>query len=416
MKAAVVATGTEITRGELVNSNASWLSAELTAIGIEVTEHICVDDDRERIIQTMRRLSEHHRVILCTGGLGPTSDDLTTDAVAKAFELELYTAQPVIDKIENFMKTRGRVMPEINKKQADFPVGSTILDNDYGTAPGFSIEVNVNTNRCYLACMPGVPAEMKPMFLLHVLPTLQTIAPKNMFQTHLRTFGMGESAIAQQIEDIEKAHPEVTVGYRAHFPEVEIKVLAKGDTQQQAKARAEAVQSLIKQRIEKIVYGAKEDSFASVVLESFRKRSQRLALAESCTGGLAAAMLTAVPGSSDVLLLSAVTYSNAAKTAMLGVSEEILLKHGAVSSQTAEAMASGALRVSGANIAVAITGIAGPEGGTDEKPVGTVWFGLAQSDGTVHSEMHKCFGDRDRIRTMAAYIALSLAEKAVAKR
>ena len=408
MTAAVLSIGTELTRGELTNTNAAWLSEELTKMGFEVLEHATVDDDLGRIVMHIRRLAAAHRVVVATGGLGPTTDDLTTAAAAMAAEVALVRDQAVVEGIRRRFEAFGRVMPESNAKQGDFPEGAQILENRTGTAPGFSMVLG-NTRFFFL---PGVPREMKQIFGQSVQPAIAALAEPRTYQVHLRTFGMTESGVAQALGGLERAHPGLTVGYRAHFPEIEVKVHVRANTLVEAEARAEMIAEEASALLGHAVFGGREDSFAAVVGDELRRHGKELAVAESCTGGRVGEMLTRNPGSSDYLLLDAVVYSNAAKEAVLGVSAETLRAHGAVSAEVAAEMAQGALRVAGADIAVSITGVAGPGGGTEDKPVGTVWFGLAQRDAPTVTRHRRLPWERDRVQTVAAYVALDLVRRA----
>ena len=404
MTAAIVSIGTELTRGELINSNAGWLGEALTELGFEVAEHATVDDDVERIVSTLKRLSASSQVVLATGGLGPTTDDLTTEAVARALGVELVRDEAVVEGIRRKFALFGRTMPEANAKQGDFPKGADILDNQMGTAPGFA--VYVGEARCFF--MPGVPREMKHLFEKWIAPEISQNVDRTTHQVHLRTFGLTESGVAQKLESIEDDFPGVTVGYRAHFPQIEVKVHARATDAAQARALAERASAAVHGQLGNAVFGGRDDSFAAVVGEALRDKGWSLAVGESCTGGMVGELLTAVPGSSDFLTLSAVTYANAMKEKVLGVSRESLVEHGAVSEQVARQMAEGALKVGEADVAVAITGIAGPGGGSEEKPVGTVWFGLARRGEETIAKHRKLPGDRDRIRTLAAYFAMKL--------
>lgn len=408
MLAAVLSTGTELTRGELVNTNASWLSEELTSLGFEVVEHLTVDDDRERIVAAVRTLAARVDVVVCTGGLGPTTDDLTAAAVAEAIGVPLERDEPSLEQIRRFFEKIGRPMSSWNEKQADLPQGCTVLPNSNGTAPGFA----VRHGRAHMFFMPGVPREMKAMFAEHAAPAIASVVDRRTHQIHLRTLGIGESDIQQRLADVEAAHPGITLGYRAHMPEVEVKVHARAESEADAQRRARDVADLVRARLGDAVYGERDDTFPAVLGQLMRNRGLTLALAESCTGGLVGEMLTAVPGSSDYLLLDVVAYANGAKTHVLGVEPELLRAHGSVSGEVARAMAEGALRVGHADLAVSITGIAGPTGGSDDKPVGTVFFGLARK-GQPTEQHHRVFpGDRERIRILAAYTALRLIHRA----
>lgn len=408
MSVCVLSIGTELTRGELVNTNAAWLAEELTKLGFEVLEHAVVDDDLERIAELVERLAQRHDLVVTTGGLGPTSDDLTTEAVARASGVELERDPAVVDAIRERFRAFGRDMPESNAKQADFPRGATVLPNPIGTAPGFSVQLH----GARLFFMPGVPREMKQLFTESIVPAIADLAKPQTHQVHLRTFGMTESAVAQALRSLEDRHSGLTLGYRAHFPEIEVKVHVRAESAAAAESRSEAIAREVRAILGDAVFGGREDSFAEVVGRALKAAGYRLAVAESCTGGRVASMLTAVPGSSAYLTLGVVAYANSAKEAVLGVSSETLRDHGAVSAETAKEMAEGALRLADADIAVSITGIAGPDGGSEEKPVGTVWFGLAQrGKPSVMVHRHLPWG-RERTQQVSAYLALDLVRRA----
>ncbi|MBW2223599.1 MAG: competence/damage-inducible protein A [Deltaproteobacteria bacterium] len=408
MTAALLSIGTELTRGELVNTNAAWLGEELTKLGFDVVEHLTVDDQLDRIVTVIHRLAESHRVVIVTGGLGPTSDDLTTEAAAQAAGVELRRDEGVVEGIREKFKLFGRVMPESNAKQGDFPEGAEILPNGMGTAPGFAMTLG----QARLFFVPGVPREMKHIFEQSIVPTIATLAEPRTHQVHLRTFGMTESGVAEALGGLEKAHEGLTLGYRAHFPEIEVKVHVRADSVTEAEQLSRSIADEVRTRLGDAVFGGRDDSFAQVVGRALRDAGKTVAVAESCTGGQVGAMLTRIPGASDYLLLDAVVYANSAKEAVLGVSSELLREHGAVSSEVAAAMAEGALRVAGADVAVSITGVAGPDGGTEDKPVGTVWFGLARKGEPTITKHRKLPWERARVQTLAAYFALELIRRA----
>ncbi|MFO0714292.1 MAG: competence/damage-inducible protein A [Sandaracinus sp.] len=413
MTVALLAIGTELSRGELVNTNSSWLAGRLIALGLEPTEHVIVPDELGRIVSTLRDLASRHEVIVSTGGLGPTTDDLTSEAAARAIDRPLVSNEAGLEAIRRRFALIGRPMGPSNEKQALLPETATMLPNSDGTAPGFAIDVG----RARAFFLPGVPREMERMFEEQVEPALAPRASRTTHQIHLRTFGEGESAVGEKLAGIEAALPGITIGYRASFPEVEVKVLARAVDGSQAEALAERGAAQVRERLGAIVYGEGDDSFPAYVGRVMRDRGLTLALAESCTGGLAGQLLTSVPGSSEYVLLDAVTYSNASKIQLLGVHAELIRAYGAVSSEVATEMAEGALRISSAHLAASITGIAGPGGGTDEKPVGTVWLGLARRGGKTESRLLKLGGSRDRIRTIAAFSALRwLADAALTQR
>ncbi len=406
MTAAVFCIGTELTRGELVNSNAAFLAEGLTALGFAVVEEACVDDDGARIGAALERLARTHEVIVCTGGLGPTTDDLTTEAVAKVLGVGLRRDEASLEHMRRRFEKMGRVLNPSNEKQADFPEGAEILANPIGTAAGFAVKLH----RARVFFMPGVPREMKKMFEEQITPRIRALAPNDAFQVRLRTYGMPESLVGEKLAGVEAAFSGVTIGYRAHFPEIEVKVLARGGSYDEAHALCERATKEVRARLGDIVYGEGEDTFAAIVGRVLRQRSLTLAIAESCTGGLVGHMLTREPGASDFLLLDAVTYANSAKTGILGVDEDVLRAHGAVSAEVAIAMAEGARRVSGANIALSLTGIAGPTGGSEAKPVGTVHMAIAGERGTEH--LHRVFPfDRDMNQHAAAWAGLQLVKR-----
>lgn len=412
MTCAVLSVGTELTRGELVNSNAAWLGAELTAIGFEVLEHVVVDDDRARIASAVGELAARSRVIVSTGGLGPTTDDVTTEAVASALGASLVRDDASLEHIRRRFERLGRTMTASNAKQADFPAGADILPNPVGTAPGFGVRLG----ECVAYFLPGVPREMKKMFEEQVAPRIRALAPNTLFQSHLRTFGLPESAVGEKLAGVEQAFPGTTIGYRAHFPEIEVKVLARGASHATARDVCERATAEVRARLGTHVFGEADDTFAGIVGRALRARSWTLAIAESCTGGLVGHMMTREPGASDFLLLDAVTYANSAKSRVLGVNEETIRWHGAVSPEVAAAMATGAKRVSGADVALSLTGVAGPSGGSEGKPVGTVYLALARPDGATEVK-HRVFGgDRFQVQTLAAYAGLQMVRELCASR
>ena len=320
MTAAVISIGTELTRGELVNTNAAWLGEELTKLGFDVVEHSTVDDHLDRIVTLTRRFAEAHRVVIVTGGLGPTSDDLTAEAAAKAAGVELLRDESIVEAIRQKFKAFGRVMPESNAKQGDFPEGAEILSNPTGTAPGFAMALG----QARFFFVPGVPREMKHIFHESIVPAIAALAEPRTHQVHLRTFGMTESGVAEALRGLEDAHEGLTLGYRAHFPEIEVKVHVRADSVAEAEQRSHAIADEVRALLGDAVFGGRADTFAEVVGKTLRDQGKTLAVAESCTGGQVGEMLTRVPGASDYLLLDAVVYANSAKEAVLGVSRDLL--------------------------------------------------------------------------------------------
>ncbi|HKO49541.1 MAG TPA: competence/damage-inducible protein A [Polyangiaceae bacterium] len=410
MSAAILCIGTELTRGELQNSNATWLAEALTTIGFEVLDIACVDDDRERIETTLTRLTQAHEVVLCTGGLGPTTDDITTECAARLAGVPLVRDEASLEAIRERLSRFGRQMAASNAKQADFPRGSRILPNPNGTAPGFELKLN----RALAYFMPGVPFEMKAMFESFIEPAMLPLLGDRHFQVLLRTLGLAESEVNDRLAGIEGEF-DVLLGYRATMPEIEVKVLARAATVALAQERAERGAAAVRERLgDEVIFGEGKARFPVAVCTLLQAKGLTLALAESCTGGLVSELLTAHSGSSAVFRGGAVTYSNESKIALLGVPAVLLARFGAVSAEVARAMAEGARLAFSADVALALTGIAGPTGGSDEKPVGLVHFAVATAAG-VSNRRVVFSGNREQVRRRAAFAGLSLVRQ-VAKR
>jgi nicotinamide-nucleotide amidase len=407
MQAAILAIGTELTRGELVNGNAAWLSDRLTALGIEVIEHAVVADDSARVRATLARFGREVKLLVCTGGLGPTSDDLTAQAVADLLQVPLVRDEHTLERIRARYRSTGRAMPAINAKQADLPEGARALDNDEGTAPGFAIRIG--DARCYF--FPGVPREMQHLFARYLEPELGHLVARTSHQIHIRVYGLRESEVATRLSPIDvggaRQRPSVIIGYRPHFPEIEVKVLAHAADEAAAHALAAEVAREAEALLAPHAYGHREDSYPRYVGQLLRARGLKLAVAESCTGGLIGKLLTDPAGSSDYFLFDVVSYANSAKRDLLGVDPTLIERHGAVSAEVAAAMVEGVLARSKADLAVATTGVAGPGGGTEQKPVGTVWMAWQRRGEKPVTERIQAPGDRERVRTYTAYAALA---------
>ncbi len=402
MTVAILSIGTEVARGEIVNTNASWLAAELTEAGFTVGAIEVMPDDVDRMAAAIRRLAAEHRFVVATGGLGPTTDDLTAAAAARAAGVELVRDESSLLAIRRRVEGRGGSLNPAQEKQADVPAGAEILPNSDGTAPGFALQLG-NATAYFL---PGVPREMRRMFGDQVLPRVRPNAPNNSHQIRLRTYGLGESLVGMRLEGVEAAFPGVTLGYMVRFPEVDVKVHARAATQSMARDLALRAGAEVKSRLGDVIFGEGDEAFPDIVGRTLRGRGWRLAIAESCTGGLIAHLLTSYPAS-DYLVGAIVTYANSAKSRLLGVSEDTLRGHGAVSAEVAAEMAEGARRMCECDVAVAVTGIAGPSGGTAQKPVGLVYWAVSHAGGTVVRD--RVFaGDRAEIQTHAAYAALDL--------
>ncbi len=405
MKGEVLTIGDELMRGEIVDSNKAFLSDRLLSLDIETHFHASVRDVPADMIDAFRRAAERSDIVLVSGGLGPTRDDLTSESLAQAFGREMRLDEAALAGIRAFFASVGREMTENNASQAYFPDGAEVLANPIGTAPGFMLDVKLQG--AVFFCMPGVPREMMRMMDEQVLPRVaaRVSAGAGVVRARLlRTFGMGESTLDAELADI-AASGEVTLGFRTSFPDNYLRPVARAATAAQADALLDRVCAAIRARLGALVYGEGEETLEQVVGRLLRERGARVAVAESCTGGLVAEKLTDVPGSSDYFQGGVVAYADAAKRTLLGVSEALLAEHGAVSEPVARAMAEGARARFGADLAVATTGISGPGGGTDAKPVGLVHIALADAAGT-HSDHFVFPLDRTRHRQLTAQVAL----------
>ena len=404
MKAEVLTIGDELLRGEIVDSNKAFLSDRLLSLDIETHYHASVRDVPADMIDAFRRAAERSDIVLVSGGLGPTRDDLTTEALAQAFGREMRLDENALAGIRAFFAAVGREMTENNASQAWFPDGAEVLANPIGTAPGFMLDVK----SAVFFCMPGVPREMMRMMDEQVLPRvaarLSGAEARVVRARLLRTFGMGESTLDAELADI-AASGDVVLGFRTSFPDNYLRPVARAATAAQADALLDRVCDAIRARLGALVYGEGEETLEQVVGRLLRERGASVAVAESCTGGLIAGKLTDVPGSSDYFVGGVVAYADAAKRALLGVPDALLAEHGAVSEPAARAMAEGARARFGADLAVATTGISGPGGGSEAKPVGLVHIALADAQGT-HADHFVFPLDRTRHRQLTAQVAL----------
>lgn len=409
LRCEILSTGDEVLTGQIADTNAAFLSDALGSLGFEVERHTTVGDDRRTLAAAFRELGARADVVLCTGGLGPTIDDLTTEVAAEVLGVGLRLDPAAIAHMEGLWKARGRPMPENNRRQALFPEPAEVLANPIGTAPGFTVKIG----RADFFFMPGVPREMKRMFAEQVVPRLARLRPDPaVFEVRvLRSFGLTESATDQALAGLEAQFPGVKLGFRAHFPEIQIKLTVKGADGAAATALLDAAAEEVRRRIGPPVF-SEGKPMEEVVGELLRAAKATVATAESCTGGLVAQMITAIAGSSDYFERGFVTYQNQAKQEMLGVSEEILREHGAISEPCAKAMAEGARARAGTTYAVAVTGLAGPGGGTPDKPVGLVFVAIATPDRTVVRRL-QWPGQREQIRAISAMTALDLIRRAL---
>jgi nicotinamide-nucleotide amidase len=401
----ILAVGTEMLLGQLVDTNSSFIAQALAESGTDVRAMHVVGDNRERIAAAVRASLSRASGIITTGGLGPTVDDVTKEAVCDALGLDTELFKPALLQMEGFFAKIGRPMRDNNRKQAELPRGSRPMENPNGTAPGF---IAFDAQGRFVACMPGVPREMKPMLRDHLLPFLrERFGSDSTIRTRvIHTIGLGESEIDHRIGDIFRTSENPKIAVLAHDFRADVKIMAKSATPEAAVAAIAPLQREIEDRLAGYIFGFDEETPASAILSALRKRAWRLGLGESCTGGRLAAAFTAVPGASENFLGAVVAYDNAVKQSELDVAADALQRYGAVSEEIALLMAAGARKRLNADIAIATTGIAGPTGGSAEKPVGLVFFAIDDRSSAPQSWKYQFNGDRDSVQQRATVAAL----------
>lgn len=407
MKAEIVAVGTEILLGDILNTNAQYLSKELAILGIEVYHQCVVGDNPKRLEETLRTGFERSDIIITTGGLGPTKDDLTKEIACDYFGEKLVEDEKALTSIEDFFKKINRVMTENNKKQALVPENHrTILYNANGTAPGVIIE----KDNKIMILLPGPPHEVVPMFEKQVKPYLEKKQDYTFISKILRVANVGESAMEDMVIDLIESQTNPTIAPYAKGGEAILRVTAKAKNEAEAEALLQPTISELRNRLGDAVYAEGETSMEEVVVSLLREKNLKIATAESCTGGLLMEHFVRCSGASAVVLEGCVTYSNEAKINRLGVQKETLDTYGAVSMEVAKEMAEGIAKTSGSDIGISTTGIAGPDGGTLEKPVGLVYIGISYKGKTEVREL-RYTGNRNVIRKKACYFALDFLRK-----
>ena len=400
----IVSIGNELLNGQTVSTNASYLGERLLSIGIPVISSYTVGDDIDAIIRMFDLASSDAEVVLVTGGLGPTDDDLTRQALAKFLDVELKLQNELLEKIQDFFTSRNRHMSEKNKIQAYIPDGTKAIANKFGTAPGILAKVK---NKL-IAVLPGVPSEMKQMFEESVLPELQQLTGGQAIVVRkLKCFGAGESTIAELLGSIMQRGRNPLINCTVQFGIITLQIIATAQDKIKAEQLANDDEKLLRDRLGELVYGTGEQTLAEVVGEKLAQQKKTLALAESCTGGCLAKLLTDIPGASRYFTQGWITYNNDAKISELGVSAELIEKYGAVSEQVAQAMAQGARRKAGTGCAIGITGIAGPTGATEQKPIGLVYISV-DFDNSCETKCCLFSHDRQFIRLRAAQTALNM--------
>lgn len=399
-RAAIVSTGDELTTGRIVDSNAAWIADKLFEIGVDVACIVTVGDYPDRLEWAWRQALGRAPLVISTGGIGPTADDLTNETVARVAGVPLEEERESADRIRQLFAASGREMPPNNLKQALLPRGAVVIPNPLGTAPGYRLACGDR----HVIVLPGVPREMKPMVEDTVLPWVRAQRGGEVYLARtFQTFGITESGLDEAVAGVVDPG-EGRVSFRASFPEVSVRVVVHGEPATAAE-RLRVVGDRMRAAIGPYCYAEGAVTLEQAVGELLREQGRTVATAESCTGGLVAHRLTNVPGSSAYVRGGVMAYANTAKTALLGVRAATLETHGAVSEATAAEMAAGARRALDADVAVATTGIAGPDGGTPDKPVGTVCIGLATSAGTVAAR-YQLWGTRDWIKLLASQVAL----------
>jgi len=403
-KASIVSIGNELLSGQTVDTNAAYLSEKLLSIGIPVVSSYTTGDDIDSIVRSLNLASSDADLVLATGGLGPTDDDVTAQALAKMLGTELQLQNEVLQKIQDFFTNRNLQMPERNKVQAYIPAGAKALANNIGTAPGIVAEVKGKL----LIALPGVPSEMRQMFEESVLPELHGLAGRQAVVIRkLRCFGTGESNIAELVGNLCQRGRNPLINSTAKHGVITLHIIATAKDKIQAQQMVEKDEKLLRNKLGELIYGTGDETLSEVVGEKLAQQEKTIAVAESCTGGCLAKLLTDIPGASRYFTHGWVTYSNSAKTSEFGVPPDLIEEYGAVSEQVAKAMAQGAKKRAAAAFAIGITGIAGPSGGSEQKPVGLVYISI-DSDNRCETKRFIFSGGRDTIRLRAAQTALNM--------
>ncbi|MEI7854906.1 MAG: competence/damage-inducible protein A [Planctomycetota bacterium] len=405
MKAEIISIGSELTSGKNLDTNSQWLSIQLAAMGIPVGWHTTIADDFDANLQAFDIASQRAELVIASGGLGPTQDDLTREVLAKLISRPLEFHQPSWDTIVEMFTKRNRACPDRNKVQAFFPKGAESIPNEAGTAPG----IWMRAKQSYIAALPGVPREMKSMFEAWLKTRLIELglAQGVLIQRKINTFGLGESAIEEKLFDITKRGNDPEVGITASDAVISLRILASADNEAEAFKKIAPAEAIIRERLGELVFSVEEEELQDVVHQMLQKAGKTIATAESITGGVLASKFTKVPGSSARYLGGFVTYTNDVKKSALGVPAELLEQFGACSKEVTLAMAEGCRERTGADFALATTGVAGPGGLSPDLPEGKVFVALAWKGGS-HSETNQWFGNRNEVQSRTAKMALNI--------
>lgn len=397
--------GTEMLLGDLVDTNTAWISQRLAGLGVGIYRHTTVGDNPERIVDALREAASRSDLVVTTGGLGPTSDDLTNACLSTLTGREMVEYQEAREHVDRMFAKFGREPTENNYKQALFPKGTELIPNPVGTAMGALVE----WEGTLFATLPGVPSEMKSMFEATLEPLIRARSDGSIVSKTLHFAGIGESALAEKVQEFLDA-TDPTVAPLAGQGKVRLRITTRAATEREAQEKIEPVEKEVVARLSDYYFGEDDETLEGAVGRLLKEQEATLALAESCTGGLLAKRLTDMPGSSAYFKEGLVTYSNDSKERLLGVAHELIMEHGAVSEPVARAMAEGARTVSGADYGLSVTGIAGPDGGTEEKPVGLVFVGISDQKGTFAEklDLSAWARSRDSIRERSANGAFDL--------
>jgi competence/damage-inducible protein CinA-like protein len=410
VNAEIIAVGSELLTPFRQDTNSLFLTERLNELGVEVHFKTVVGDSRDDLIGVARNAISRADILIFMGGLGPTEDDLTRECVAEALGIELHRDPQIITELYKRFAERRMKMPENNTRQADVLDGAVLLRNPNGTAPAQWLQTNLEGNRRYVMLLPGPPHELKPLFDTECLPRLKEVLPPQFIAKRLLRVAMGESACDARVAPIYTKVPEVQTTILAHGGEVQIHLQSRADTKEMAEHRVEELAGKLEEELDDSVISSGGESIEQIVGYFLQMRGATLAVAESCTGGMMAERITSVSGSSRYFLGGAVVYSNELKTKLAGVPAELITEHGAVSREVAIALAEGIRDRANATLGVGITGVAGPTGGTPEKPVGLVF--IAISDGKEHEVVERRLpGDRERIRIWASFTGLDLVRR-----
>ncbi|MCP4582955.1 MAG: competence/damage-inducible protein A [candidate division Zixibacteria bacterium] len=404
MRAELITIGDELLYGHVLDTNAAYIGEKIAEAGVDLIYHTTVGDRSELMINAIAQAMNRADIVLTTGGLGPTHDDITKKIVCKYFKRQLVFHEDILKELEKKYSAQGINMPPINQNQALLPQGAKFLENRIGSALGIVIEEHGKT----LVAMPGVPTEMRLMVDEQLIPMLKKKTPDQVIiHRKLRTIGIVESAIFEKVKSIVEDKSKIDIAFLPSFRGVDIRLTAKSDDEKKAREAIEVIETRFTEKLGKYIFGFDNDELPDLIGRLLVSRNQTVAVAESCTGGMLGKLFTDIPGSSDYFLGGVIAYSDELKTKILSVPAITIERHGAVSAETAKHMAEGARKLTGASIGISLTGIAGPDGGTEEKPVGLTYIGLATPDGVKAKDFH--YGkQRKRNRQRAAFSALDM--------